>query len=67
MCTMACFRRPSDLGNNCVIVAGTAASDKYEKEVGREDPPEVVIDEVAGCWIACWGFDLSYAIVSLFS
>ena len=49
-----------------VIVAGTAASDKYEKEVGREDPPEVVIDEVAGCWIACWGFDLSYAIVSLF-
>ncbi len=49
-----------------VIVIGTAAADKYEKEVGREDPPEVVIDEVAGCWIACWGFDLSYAIVSLF-
>ena len=32
----------------------------------REDPPEVVIDEVAGCWIACCGFEPTYAIVGLF-
>ena len=31
-----------------VAVIGTIAADKYEKAVEREDPPEVVIDEVAG-------------------
>ncbi len=50
-----------------VALIGTAAADKYEKAVKREDPPEVVIDEVVGCWISCWGFDLSYAIVGLFA
>lgn len=49
-----------------VAVVGTIAADKYEKAVGREDPPEVVIDEVAGCWTACWGFEPTYAIVGLF-
>ena len=49
-----------------VAVIGTIAADKYEKAVEREDPPEVVIDEVAGCWIACWGFEPTYAIVGLF-
>lgn len=49
-----------------VAIIGTAAADKYEKAVDREDPPEVVIDEVVGCWISCWGFDLSYAIAGLF-
>ena len=49
-----------------VAVIGTIAADKYEKAVEREDPPEVVIDEVAGCWIACCGFEPTYAIVGLF-
>ena len=49
-----------------VIVIGTIAADKYEKITEREDPPEVVIDEVAGCWIACWGLEPTYAIVGLF-
>lgn len=49
-----------------VIVIGTIAADRYEKAAGRTDPPEVVIDEVAGCWISCFGFDMTYAIVGLF-
>jgi phosphatidylglycerophosphatase A len=49
-----------------VVILGTIAADRYEKAVEREDPPEVVIDEVAGCWTACWGFDPTYAIVGLF-
>ncbi len=49
-----------------VALVGTAAADKYQKAAEREDPPEVVIDEVVGCWISCWGFDLSYAIAGLF-
>ena len=49
-----------------VTVIGTIAADKYEKASEREDPPEVVIDEVVGCWIACWGFEPTYAVVGLF-
>jgi len=49
-----------------VALIGTIASDIYAKASKREDPQEVVIDEVVGCWISCWGFDLSYAIVGLF-
>jgi len=49
-----------------VAVIGTYAADKYEKAVERKDPCEVVIDEVVGCWVSCWGLDLSYAIVALF-
>ncbi|MDL2298741.1 phosphatidylglycerophosphatase A [Synergistaceae bacterium OttesenSCG-928-D05] len=47
-------------------VIGTYASEKYAKASGRTDPAEVIIDEVVGYWIACWGFDLSYAIAGLF-
>lgn len=50
-----------------VAVIGTVAADKYEKAAEREDPPEVVIDEVVGCWISCLGFGLNYAIVGLFA
>ncbi|MCE5202562.1 MAG: phosphatidylglycerophosphatase A [Synergistaceae bacterium] len=49
-----------------VAVTGIFAADKYEKAVGRADPGEIVIDEVVGFWVACWGFDLTYAIVALF-
>lgn len=49
-----------------VTVVGTVASDKYAKASQREDPGEVVIDEVAGYWISCLWLDLSFAISGLF-
>ena len=49
-----------------VAVLGVAAADKYEKAAERDDPGEVVIDEVVGVWIASWGFDMTYAIPALF-
>lgn len=48
-----------------VSLIGAAAADKYAKASGREDPPEVIIDEVAGYWTACWGLDLSFAAAGL--
>ena len=34
------------------LVAGWFAADWYVKATGREDPPEIVIDEVAAQWLA---------------
>lgn len=48
-----------------VSVIGAIAADKYARVSGREDPSEVVIDEVAGYWVSCWGLDLSFAIAGL--
>lgn len=48
-----------------VSVIGAVAADKYAKAAGREDPPEVIIDEVAGYWTACWGLDPSFAVAGL--
>lgn len=45
------------------ILLGTLASDRYAKKIGKDDPGEVVIDEVAGYWVSLWGLDPSYAIV----
>jgi len=53
-------------GIAALILIGTIAADKYVKATKSEDPGEVVIDEVAGSWIACFGFDLTYVIVALF-
>jgi len=36
-----------------VFIAGLWASGVYMKETGKTDPGEIVIDEVAGQWIAC--------------
>lgn len=36
-----------------VFIAGLWASKVYMAETGRDDPGEIVIDEVAGQWIAC--------------
>lgn len=33
-------------------LAGWIAADRYVKATGRDDPPEVVIDEVAAQWLA---------------
>lgn len=47
-------------------LVGGYAADRYAKAVGREDPQEVVIDEVVGYWVSCIGFDLTYAMAALF-
>lgn len=45
---------------------GTAAADQYAKKTGKEDPGEIVIDEVAGYWASLVGLDPSFAIVAFF-
>lgn len=45
-----------------VITAGLWSSDRYEKERGIKDPPEAVIDEVAGMWVAMMGLPLFFAL-----
>lgn len=54
-----------------VILLGIWASGKYEAQKGSEDPSEVIIDEVAGVWIAMAGHVVSqetmvYALPALF-
>lgn len=49
-----------------VAVIGTVAADKYSRASHREDPGEVIIDEVVGYWVSCWGMDLTFAIAGLF-
>lgn len=39
-----------------IIFAGIAAADDYAKRLKIKDPGRVVIDEVAGMMLACWGF-----------
>ena len=36
-----------------VLVIGILACADHVRETGRQDPPECVIDELAGQWIAC--------------
>ncbi|MCX7828818.1 MAG: phosphatidylglycerophosphatase A [Thermanaerothrix sp.] len=48
-----------------VIVVGTAASHRYSRRVRMEDPPEVVIDEVAGYWAAQYGLPMEMALGTL--
>ncbi len=33
---------------------GVAATTIYSESIGKEDPPEIVIDEWVGQWIALW-------------
>jgi phosphatidylglycerophosphatase A len=58
-----------------VAVGGLAIpiSGAYERQTGREDPSDCVIDELAGQWIACalapltlWGFGLAFVLFRLF-
>jgi phosphatidylglycerophosphatase A len=56
--------------NNFVLIAvillGTYAADAYARANGREDPGEVVIDEVAGYWTSMLGLGVSYAVIAFF-
>jgi phosphatidylglycerophosphatase A len=49
------------------LLAGVPAATIAARESGREDPGFVVIDEVAGQWIALIGcpFDLRHALIAL--
>ncbi len=40
------------IGAIVVFAIGWYASEQYVKATGREDPPEIVIDEVAAQWLA---------------
>ena len=45
-----------------LVLIGAWSSDRYSKKIGAEDPPEVVIDEVAGMWISMYALPVSYGI-----
>lgn len=59
-----------------VTVLGTVAIDRVERSSGIHDAPEIVIDEVAGMWIAMlpfyyapvswWGFAAAFALFRFF-
>lgn len=49
-----------------VAAVGCVAADRYEKAAERDDPGEIVIDEVVGVWTASFGFDMTYALSALF-
>jgi phosphatidylglycerophosphatase A len=46
-----------------VTIVGTIAADRYATSVSRDDPGEVVIDEVAGYLVSVWGLGRSFALV----
>jgi len=49
-----------------IAVTGAIAADKYARAVSRDDPGEVVIDEVAGFFVSLWGLGRDFAIVGFF-
>ena len=46
------------------IIIGTWCADRYSKRIGVKDPPEVVIDEVAGMWISMYALPSSFGITA---
>jgi phosphatidylglycerophosphatase A len=61
------------IGAVLASVVGWIAADRYVKATGREDPPEIVIDEVAAQWLALavvpltiGGFIAAYLVFRLF-
>ncbi len=43
------------------IITGAIASGAYAATLSAEDPPEVVIDEIAGMWVALYGHGPGYS------
>ena len=60
-----CWRLPS--ASRCAIAFGVLAANIVVRESGRNDPGFVVIDEVAGQWIAllCSPADWRHALIAL--
>lgn len=61
------------IGAFVATVVGWIAADAYVKATGREDPPEIVIDEVAAQWLALTvvpmtltGYVVAYVVFRLF-
>lgn len=61
------------IGAVVASIAGWLAADAYVKATGREDPPEIVIDEVAAQWLALTvvpmtltGYVVAYFVFRLF-
>lgn len=52
-------------GAALTAVGGVWAADAYERGAGRHDAPEVVIDEVAGQWVALAALPLAGAALTL--
>ena len=49
-----------------IAAIGAVAADKYARAVSRDDPGEVVIDEVAGFFVSVWGLGRSFGLVGFF-
>ena len=49
-----------------ITIAGAAAADKYARAVSRDNPSEVVIDDVAGFFVSVWGMSRDYAAAGFF-
>jgi phosphatidylglycerophosphatase A len=61
------------IGAAVAAVVGWLAAERYVKATGRDDPPEIVIDEVAAQWLALsvvpltiTGFAVAYFVFRLF-
>ena len=52
------------LASLIVFVVGVIACGAHVRRTGREDPPECVIDELAGQWLACSGCLLSFGAMA---
>ena len=48
------------------VAVGIFTSDYYCRKKGIDDPSEVVIDEIAGTWIAMYGLPAGYSLPALF-
>jgi len=44
-----------------IFFAGIWSAKHYAAQTGIEDPPEVVIDEIAGQWLALVGFEATWS------
>ena len=45
-----------------IAALGVWAADAYARDIGEKDPGEVVIDEVVGMGIACYGMPLGFLL-----
>lgn len=49
-----------------IIVLGVWTSHRYAEQEGKKDPKEVIIDEVAGTWIALFDLPSVFSLPALF-
>ncbi|MDD3391451.1 MAG: phosphatidylglycerophosphatase A [Synergistaceae bacterium] len=49
-----------------IIALGVWTSHRYAVQEGKKDPKEVIIDEVAGTWIAMFGLPSGFSLPALF-